>query len=157
MSEITQAGRNWPVRVTVTYADGTSRTADYAEDFEPFGFARHVSEASNVVRVDVATSFIGGWQVAPAALEGEHVMTTTQDTRQPDEDREFDARTILARAGFPPDPCRRFSLDLLEALAGVIETWGDEAEPIPATQAVAGPGAIPGNKGPSGTSRTGCP
>lgn len=42
--------------------------------------------------------------------------------------REFDARTTLTRAGFKPDPARRVPLAMLEALAGIIGTWGQDAD-----------------------------
>ena len=41
-----------------------------------------------------------------------------------DEDREFEARTILAQRGVYLD-LRPFTLDQIEALAEVVKTWGD--------------------------------
>lgn len=60
---------NWPWHVTATYADGSVQENDYAGDFDPIGFARHLSSRPNVVRVDVATSFVAGEQVTPTTTE----------------------------------------------------------------------------------------
>lgn len=44
------------------------------------------------------------------------------------EDREFEARSTLRHAGFKLDPLRRFPLAILEALAGVVDEWGQDAD-----------------------------
>lgn len=44
------------------------------------------------------------------------------------EDREFEARSTLRHAGFKLDPQRRFPLAMLEALAGVVDEWGQDAD-----------------------------
>jgi hypothetical protein len=69
MSETTTIydGTRWPWRLTVTYADGTVREDDYASDFDPAGFARHLSQKPDVTKVEVTTVFARGKQVSPAS------------------------------------------------------------------------------------------
>ena len=63
------ADTRWPWRVTITKADGTSTSENYSDDFDPIGFAQHVSENNDVTRVDLATSFVAGEQVTPTTTE----------------------------------------------------------------------------------------
>jgi hypothetical protein len=67
MSETTTtyADTRWPWRITITYADGSVRNDDYADDFQPLGFAQHLSSKPNVVRVEVTTVYVNGEQVSP--------------------------------------------------------------------------------------------
>lgn len=44
------------------------------------------------------------------------------------QDPELQARITLARAGIALDPLRRYDVAMLEALAGVVDTWGQEAD-----------------------------
>lgn len=60
------ADTRWPWRITTTYADGSVRSEDYSEEFQPLGFAQHLSRKPNVVRVEVTTVFTDGKQVSPA-------------------------------------------------------------------------------------------
>jgi hypothetical protein len=62
---IPRADTRWPWRITATYADGSVRKDDYASDFEPLGFAQHLSQKPNVTRVEVTTVFVAGEQVSP--------------------------------------------------------------------------------------------
>jgi hypothetical protein len=67
---IPRVSTRWPWHVTVTYADGTVREDDYAADFDPVGFAQHLSRKPSVTRVEVTTVFVSGEQVSPASTEG---------------------------------------------------------------------------------------
>ena len=55
----------WPWHIKTTYTDGSVREDDYADDFEPLGFAQHLSRKPNVVKVEVATVFINGEPTSP--------------------------------------------------------------------------------------------
>lgn len=63
------AAARWPWRMTTTMTSGEVREDDYDADFDPLGFARHVSSKPGVERVEVATAFVNGEQVAVAAVE----------------------------------------------------------------------------------------
>jgi hypothetical protein len=45
-----------------------------------------------------------------------------------DEDREFDARTILYRRGVQLEEWRPFTLEQIESLAEVVKSWDQEAD-----------------------------
>jgi hypothetical protein len=57
----------WPWHSKTTYKDGSVRENDYAADFDPAGFARHLSSKPNVAQVELTTMFVGGIQVTPTA------------------------------------------------------------------------------------------
>lgn len=55
-----------PYRITVHFTDGTTRINDVDESFEVHEYARMRSSKSDVVRVDVLTSYADGRQAATA-------------------------------------------------------------------------------------------
>lgn len=68
-SERAYAAARWPWRMTTTFTNGDVREDDYAADFDPVGFAKHVSAKPDVDHVELSTRFVGGEQVTPAHTE----------------------------------------------------------------------------------------
>lgn len=58
------AATQWPWRVKITYTDGRVREDDYADDFDPAAYARHVSGRPEVARVEVTVAFVDGQPTA---------------------------------------------------------------------------------------------
>lgn len=75
---ITRADTRWPWRITVTYEHGGTAANDYADHFEPAGFAQKLSKNPDIKRVDLTTAFADGEQVAPPEAPRPHPWAALQ-------------------------------------------------------------------------------